>query len=155
MRTTVTSTGAALRSSEACDSPLMCLWKMMKKLLVQLSFVFGPSCPPSECNKWLLYQLNSCTFDYCYGITLFCLSYVCNMILAHIWDVFGFPCKIGCDKERLGGGGRNRRWRWIRVRVGRVVGWVITWGDGSCGGPNQFVVCVKMASSRLFFYNCC
>jgi hypothetical protein len=27
----------------------------------------------------------------------FCLSSVCKMILAHTWDAFGFPCKIGCD----------------------------------------------------------
>jgi hypothetical protein len=31
----------------------------------------------------------------------FCLSCVCKMILAHTWDAFGFPCKIGCDTNHM------------------------------------------------------
>jgi hypothetical protein len=32
------------------------------------------------------------------GIHLYCLSYVWNLILAHIWDALGFLSKTGCDK---------------------------------------------------------
>jgi hypothetical protein len=34
-----------------------------------------------------------------YDITLICLSYVCNLILLHIWDAFGFSSKIRCGSQ--------------------------------------------------------
>jgi hypothetical protein len=50
---------------------------------------------PYECNKdvkshvtfWILSMI----------LHLFCLSYVCNLILAHIWDAFYFSSEIRCD----------------------------------------------------------
>jgi hypothetical protein len=53
-------------------------------------------------------HLSECNNGYCISLTLirfvtamvlhsFCLSCVCKLILAHTWDAFGFPSKIGYD----------------------------------------------------------
>jgi hypothetical protein len=67
------STRATSRNSEACGSPshYACgSWRRSCSFLV-IVLCLDLRVHPSECNKEILYQLNSCTFYYCNGITLY------------------------------------------------------------------------------------
>jgi hypothetical protein len=95
-RTSVSrSTGVTLRNSKACGSPshYACgSWRRSYSFLV-IALCLDLQVHPSECNK-----------EYCISLTLerfitamvlhFFVYHVC-VILAHIWDAFGFLVKSG------------------------------------------------------------
>jgi hypothetical protein len=94
-----------MMSSEACDPPVKCLWKLedgADRLSYRCS-MFKTFVSTSECSKDIVIKLNLCTF---LNVVL-CLFthdvyHMCvNLILAHICDAFDFPCKIRCDSSPL------------------------------------------------------
>jgi hypothetical protein len=94
------STGATSRNSKACRSPshYACgSWRRSYSSFLVIVLCLDLRVHASKCNKEYCNSLTLVRFYYCNGITLFCLSSVCNLILTHIWDAFGFPRKIRCD----------------------------------------------------------
>jgi hypothetical protein len=101
MRTTVRSTRSTLKSSEACDPPVMCLWMMKKKFPFSYR-LFSDLHVHCMCVIMTIISFKLLYVWLLLWYYIYYLSYVCNLILAHIWDALGFPCKIGCDTHHKG-----------------------------------------------------